>query len=165
MLILFYFHAMIKLRLAAEKDNLFIESVYRSTREQELQLTNWTEEQKNTFILMQSMAQQAEYKAKFAGALFQVIEYKKKNAGRFYTWEGDEEIRLIDITLLPPYRGKGIGTMLLHELIKKSKKSKKKITLHVDPLNPALYLYNRLGFVHLKNNGRLYYMERNPEIK
>ena len=154
---------MIKLRPAEVKDNSFIETVYRSTRE-ELILTGWTEQQKWAFIKMQSTAQLSEYKTKFPGAAFQVIIFNKQDAGRFYTWENDHEIRLIDITLLPPFRGKGIGSFLLGDLIKKSDKLQKKISLHVDPSNPALQLYRRLGFIHLNNNGRHYYMERDPEV-
>ncbi len=155
---------MIKLRPAEVKDNSFIETVYRSTREEELILTGWTEQQKWAFIKMQSTAQLSEYKTKFPGAAFQVIIFNKQDAGRFYTWENDHEIRLIDITLLPPFRGKGIGSFLLGDLIKKSDKLQKKISLHVDPSNPALQLYRRLGFIHLNNNGRHYYMERDPEV-
>lgn len=155
---------MIQLRQAEEKDNLFIQKVYRTTREDELNLTNWPESQKQAFIMMQSMAQLAEYKKNYPGAAFQMIIYKKKPAGRFYTWENDNEIRLIDITLLPLFRGKGIGTHLLQELIKRSNKVNKKISLHVEPGNPALQLYKRLGLVYIKNNGRHYYMERNPSM-
>jgi ribosomal protein S18 acetylase RimI-like enzyme len=153
---------MIELRLQQKKDDAFIEAVYRSTREVELNLTNWPEEQKKAFVMMQSMAQLAEYKTKYPDAAYQVIIYKKKDAGRFYTWENENEIRLIDITLLPAFRGKGIASFLVGELIKKSEKGRKKISLHVDPANPALRLYLRLGFVHIKNNGRHHYMERKP---
>ncbi len=155
---------MIELRPEVKKDTAFIEAVYRSAREAELNLTNWTEEQKNAFALMQSMAQLSEYKIKFPGALFQVIVFNKRNAGRLYTCETDNEIRLIDITLLPQFRCKGIGTTLLGDLIKRSDKVQKKISLHVDPISPALHLYRRLGFIHIKNNGRHYYMERNPAL-
>lgn len=156
---------MIELRPEGKKDNAFIEIVYYATREAELNLTNWTEQQKKAFALMQSMAQLSEYKTKFPGAAFQVIIFNKKSAGRFYTWENDIEIRLIDITLLPQFRGRGIGTALLRDLVKRSDKVQKKISLHVDPMNPALQLYQRLGFIHTKNNGRHYYMERNPGLK
>ena len=77
---------MIQLRPVEEKDNLFIETVYRSTREDELSLTNWPEQQKKAFIIMQSMAQLAEYKKNYPGAAFQIIIYKKQPAGRLYTW-------------------------------------------------------------------------------
>ena len=111
------------------------------------------------------MAQLAEYKTKFYGAAFQVIMFKKRNAGRLYTWESDVEIRLIDITLLPQFRGKGIGTTILKDLIKRSNKVQKIISLHVDPASSAaLHVYQRLGFIYIKNNGRHFYMERNPVL-
>lgn len=153
---------MIELRPQLKKDDLFIEAVYGCTRETEMNLTNWTAEQKNAFVLMQSMAQQADYKVKYPGTAFQIIMFKNKNAGRFYTWENDTEIRLIDITVLPQFRGKGIATFIISNLIKKSGKQQKKISLHVDPVNPALNLYLRLGFIKITQTGRHYYMERNP---
>ena len=156
---------MIELRPQGKKDNVFIETVYYATREAELNLTNWTEQQKSAFALMQCMAQLSEYKTKFPGAAFQIIIFNKKDAGRFYTCENDTEIRLIDITLLPAFRRKGIGAFLLKELIKKSNSVQKKISLHVDPVNPAMQLYLYLGFKHIKNNGRLYYMERGYETR
>jgi ribosomal protein S18 acetylase RimI-like enzyme len=164
LLIFLYFQQMIQLRPVEEKDTSFIEEVYGSTRQNELKLTNWEEQQKNAFIVMQSMAQLAEYKKNFPGAAFQIILYKKQLAGRFYTWENENEIRLIDITLLPSFRGKGIGTDLLKELIKRSNSIQKKIALHAEPANPAFELYRRLGFVYIKNNGRHCYMERYPEV-
>jgi ribosomal protein S18 acetylase RimI-like enzyme len=162
--IFLYFQEMIQLRQVEETDDSFIESVYASTRQDVLGLTNWPEQQKKAFIIMQSMAQLAEYKKSYPGAAFQIIMYKKKPAGRFYTWENDDEFRLIDITLLPLFRGKGIGSFLLKELIKKSNTTAKKISLHVEPINPALHLYRRLGFIYIKNNGRYFYMERKPEV-
>jgi len=69
---------MIELRLVQPKDESFIEAVYGSTREDELNRTNWPGQQKKAFIIMQSMAQLAEYKAKFPGAAFEVIMYKKR---------------------------------------------------------------------------------------
>jgi len=154
---------MIQLRPEEEKDAAFIEAVYRTTRENELNFTNWSEYQKRAFISMQSTAQLTEYKTKFPGARFQIIIYNNKNAGRFYTWENETEIRLLDITMLPQFRGKGIGTDLLRRLMQRSNKVQKKISLPVDASNPALKLYLRLGFIHIKNYGRYYYMEREPE--
>jgi ribosomal protein S18 acetylase RimI-like enzyme len=153
---------MIQLRPVEAKDAAFIEAVYRTTREAELNYTNWSEFQKSAFISMQSTAQHAEYKTKFPNARFQVIIYNKKKAGRFYTGENENEIRLLDITLLPEFRGKGIGNYLLQQLIERSNKTQKKLSLHVEEANPVLKMYHRLGFVHIKNNGRYCYMERQP---
>ena len=153
---------MIQLRPAEEKDAAFIEAVYRTTREAELNLTNWSEYQKGAFISMQSAAQLADYKTKCPGARFQIIIYNQKNAGRFFTCETENDIRLLDITILPEFAGQGIGTNLLLRLIERSNKVQKKISLHVIASNPALKLYQRLGFVHIKKDGFYYYMERQP---
>src|SRR5689334_16431928 len=111
---------MIQLRPVEEKDTAFIEAVFRTTREAELNLTDWSEYQKNAFISMQLTAQHAEYKAKFPNARFQVIIYNKKNAGRFYTGENETEIRLMEMTVLPEFRGKGIAKELLLQSIERS---------------------------------------------
>jgi len=154
---------MTHLRCTEAKDELFIESVYRSTREEELNYTNWPEQQRSAFIMMQSMAQLAEYREKYPGLSQEIIVYKKQDAGRFYTWENEAEIRLVDITLLPSFRGRGIGRSLIEELIKKANAKNKKVSLHVEPQNPALRLYRRLGFIHINNNGRYQYLERLPD--
>ena len=85
--------------------------IYRSGlshyTEVELNFTNWSEHQKGAFIKMQSAAQLADYKTKCPGARFHVIIYNKKDAGRFFTCETENDIRLLDITILPEFTGKG----------------------------------------------------------
>ena len=153
---------MIQLRPVKDSDLSLILKIFRSTREKELSLTNWGELQKEAFILMQSTAQDAQYKQAFPDAFFEIIEFNKKSAGRLYTGETEQEIRLIDITLLPEFRGKSIGTKVLEGLIKRSCDKQKLLTLHVEPDNPALQLYLRLGFKYTRNNGKQYYMEFKP---
>ncbi len=153
---------MIRLRPVTDKDLPFIERVYRSTREKELGLVSWSELQKDAFIKMQSVAQEAHYKNAFPSAIFEIIEFNKKPAGRLYTGETENEIRLIDISLLPEFRGKSIGTKIIQSLITKAAGKQKLLSLHVEPDNPAYQLYLRIGFKHINNNGRHYYMEYKP---
>lgn len=153
---------MIQLRPVTERDTAFIEMVYRSTREEELALTNWTEQQKQAFIIMQSMAQLAEYKKNCPGAVYQIIVYKKKDLGRLITWETNDAIRIVDISLLPAARGKGIGKYLFKELIDDAYKKNKKLSLHVEQNNSAQKWYEQLGFVYISKNGRYFYMEKIP---
>jgi [ribosomal protein S18]-alanine N-acetyltransferase len=59
----------------------------------------------------------------------------------------DENTPLLGMALLPDYRGKGIGIALLGEMLKFAKESGfSKVSLSVDPNNPALHLYNKFGF-------------------
>jgi [ribosomal protein S18]-alanine N-acetyltransferase len=54
---------------------------------------------------------------------------------------------ILGIAMLPEYRGKGIGTILLEGIFKEAKAlGYQHISLSVDPNNPALRLYERFGF-------------------
>ena len=71
----------------------------------------------------------------------------------------------MDIALLPKYRGKGVGSEILNQLIKESNNSNKKLNIHVEYNNPALKLYERLGFKKTDDTGVYFFMEREPDIK
>jgi ribosomal protein S18 acetylase RimI-like enzyme len=58
----------------------------------------------------------------------------------------DDETPELGIALLPEYRGKGIGTALLKHMLESARASYPAISLSVSPNNPALRLYERLGF-------------------
>src|SRR6476620_1109797 len=101
------------LRTAADADRDFLFSVYASTRVHELALTDWSDTQKEQFCRMQAAAQDTYYRAHYPTAQYLVIECTGRPAGRLYLDHWQKEIRVMDITLLPAYRGAGIGTRLL----------------------------------------------------
>jgi ribosomal protein S18 acetylase RimI-like enzyme len=155
----------INFRAITNIDFPFLKKAYRSTREHELASTGWTEEEKSNFTDFQFNAQHAHYSNAYKGAEFNIIEWNKKDIGRLYLWETESEIRIVDITLLPEYRKRGIGTKILNDLIKKSNKTCKKLNIHVEYNNPALKLYERLGFKKIDDTGVYYFMERLPICK
>jgi ribosomal protein S18 acetylase RimI-like enzyme len=73
-----------------------------------------------------------------------------------------DEIRLIDIALLPEYRGQGIGTSLLEELLHQADEASKEVVLHVEQFNPAYRLYERFGFKTEELVGVYWRMRRAP---
>ncbi|WP_374706730.1 GNAT family N-acetyltransferase [Paenibacillus sp. J2TS4] len=73
--------------------------------------------------------------------------------------ESPQEIRLIDLSLLPEYRNVGIGTAFLKNLQETASAYGKPIRLHVIRSNPAVSLYKRLGFHMLGSNGLYAAME------
>jgi GNAT superfamily N-acetyltransferase len=58
----------------------------------------------------------------------------------------DEEIPELSMSLLPGYRGRGIGTKLLRHLLSEAEKRYAAISLSVSESNPARRLYEREGF-------------------
>ena len=62
---------------------------------------------------MQFDAQHAHYQEHYAGAAFDVILVDGQPAGRLYVAREADEIRIVDIALLPEFCNRGIGTTLL----------------------------------------------------
>jgi GNAT superfamily N-acetyltransferase len=150
----------VTLRPVEPGDGEFLYRVYASTREEELARTGWDEAQKAAFLRMQFDAQSSYYEEHFRGEEFSVILSDGHPAGRLYVARWQEDIRIVDIALLPAYRGKGIGTRLLNDLISASEESGKPLSIHVERFNPALHLYERLGFRVVADKGVYLLMER-----
>ena len=142
------------------QDQEILFRIYASTRSDELALTNWTEEQKMIFLQMQFRSQQTYYIENYQGAKFQIIESDHQVIGRLYTFEMNNEFRIVDITLLPEIRGNGIGTKILEAIFKEAQKQNQDVTIHVERNNPALKLYTRLGFMVVDDKGVYLFLSR-----
>jgi GNAT superfamily N-acetyltransferase len=139
--------------------------VYRSTREEELAMVvDWTAEQKDAFVRQQFTAQHAWYQEHYEGAQFDVILVDGQPAGRRYVHRRPSEIRLVDITLLPEYRKGGIGSSILRDLLAEGETAGKPVTIHVEIYNPAMRLYERLGFHPIEERGPYRLMEWRPQL-
>ncbi|MBK6285535.1 MAG: GNAT family N-acetyltransferase [Draconibacterium sp.] len=152
-------------RPISASDLHFLKNLYRSTREEELDTTDWNELQKERFIEFQFNAQHSHYVNSFERADFLLIKLKKTDIGRLYLWKTDSQIRILDITLLEKYRRKEIGTKIITALIHEANKTGKKLNLHVGKNNPALKLYERLGFKRKTDTDIDFFMEKLPEEK
>ncbi len=149
-------------RLIHTEDFDFLKKLYRTTREFELSKTTMTEEEKQKFSDFQFNAQHVYYNQAYNGAEMNLILLNGRPAGRLYLWRTPSQIRIMDISLLPEYCGQGNGTKILKSLIRESVESGKKLTIHVEYFNPALRLYERLGFKKTDDTGVYYYLERIP---
>lgn len=149
----------VNLRSITADDLPFLYSLYASTRE-ELDTLDWDETQKQAFVTMQFNAQHHWYTTQYEGADFSVIEANGEPIGRLYVYRTREEIRLMDIALLPQWRNGGIGSRLLADLIAESERDSKPITLHVEPYKPAFGWYQRRGFETVEDTGMHLFMRR-----
>jgi ribosomal protein S18 acetylase RimI-like enzyme len=64
----------------------------------------------------------------------------------------DDATPELAVAVLPEHRGKGIGTQLLVRLLGVAETSHPSISLNVRSDNPALRLYERLGFVKVEES-------------
>ena len=145
--------ANITLRPVAADDYEFLVEVYGSTRAEELALVPWTPEQQQVFVRSQFAAQQDHYAKKYPAASHDIIMCDDRPVGRLYVARLDQEIRIIDITVLPAERNAGIGSYLIKRLLDEANRSGKVTRIYVEEFNPSLRLFERLGFSPSEQQG------------
>lgn len=155
----------VRLRPALPGDDAALVEVYASTRADELAPLPWTPEQKRAFVVQQYRAQDADYRQRHPAGQFLVIERDGTVIGRLYRTrlEGGE-IRVLDIALLPEHCGQGIGGALLRDVLADADREGVLVSLHVEFWNPALRLYERLGFHEAARNEIHLGLERPPTV-
>ena len=149
------------LRPAADSDRPFMFRVYASVREPELAASGLPREQWDPFVEQQFAAQSRHYET-YEDTSFEVVLVDGEPAGRLIVARWPEEVRVVDIALLPEYRGRGIGGGLMREVIEEAEERGVKTSIHVERFNPAQHLYTRLGFRLTAETGGVYLLLERP---
>jgi GNAT superfamily N-acetyltransferase len=152
----------VALREETDGDIEFVADLYASTREEELRPVPWPDAQKRAFLRQQFDLQRAHYRKHYVGADWLIVLRNAAPIGRLYLKTGSVEIRLMDVALVPAQCGQGIGTALMHNVLDYADGLGVPVTLHVEPFNPAIRLYQRLGFATLETRGIYSFMRRPP---
>jgi GNAT superfamily N-acetyltransferase len=152
----------VALRPVQPADEELLFCVYASTRADELSVVPWDEAQKEVFLRAQFVSQDRWYREHYDGASFDVVLVDGEPCGRLYVYRGESEIRIVDIALLPEHRGHGVGSALLYDLLDEADGAGKRVTIHVERFNPALRLYERLGFAVAEDKGVYLLLEWSP---
>ena len=154
--------ASITLRPVTTEDHEFLVEVYASTRAEEMALLPWTNEQREAFVRWQFAAQQEHYAKHYPAANHDIIIVDGLQIGRLYVARLDQEIRIVDITLLPGERNAGIGSYLIRQLLDEADRTGRITRIYVEEFNPSLSLFTRLGFSPSKQDGIHLLMQRTP---
>jgi ribosomal protein S18 acetylase RimI-like enzyme len=149
----------ISLSPVTTNDESFLLEAYTSTRLDEMALVDWSEAQKAQFLKSQFDAQQLHYRIHNPDAKHDVIVREGVRVGRVYVARRDNEIRVLDVTILPQYRNQGIGTRIIASLMAESSIAGKPLNIYVESYSPAMALFKRLGFTSAGTNGIQHLME------
>ncbi|MDO3679361.1 GNAT family N-acetyltransferase [Paenibacillus ehimensis] len=136
-------------------DQAFLYELYRRTRIEEVSAWGWEDRELDAFLRMQFDLRQRSYGLQYPQAQHAVLLHNGVRVGGVILQESPQDIRLIDFSLLPEYRNGGIGTAVLKRLQEKAAAHGKSVRLHVMRSNPAVALYERLGF-RLSEGDELY---------
>lgn len=149
----------ITFRRVGEGDAAFLYDVYASTRQEELAPLGWSDAQRSAFLQQQFAAQDTHYRQHFGAADFLIILRGGAPVGRLYVDRRADELRIVDIALLPSHRGAGIGGAIMADLLREAATAGKAVRIHVEHNNRALRFYERLGFRRIGEAGVYFLME------
>jgi ribosomal protein S18 acetylase RimI-like enzyme len=141
----------IQLRPAQAKDEAFLKSVHDAGRAWEFDAlkAQGLDDLHATIMAQQYSAQHDAYFNVFTLAKYAVIEWCGEPIGRIYVDFRDHELRILDLNVLPAWRGKRIGEIVVRAICGQASRECKPVTLQVHPLNRARAFYHRLGFREL----------------
>jgi ribosomal protein S18 acetylase RimI-like enzyme len=149
-------------RRVTAADEGFLRHLDASTHADEMAALPLSDAQKAAFLDMQFRARQAGYRTQCPEAEDWLLLEDERPVGRLCVDRRTVEIHIVDIALLPECRGRGLGTALLSELHSGAAEAGLPLRLHVAAASPARRLYERLGFVAVRQEGLHLLMESVP---
>lgn len=154
------FEGTLALRRERGEDRPALRALYASTRQEELAAVPWPEATKAAFLDQQFALQHHHYVTHFPAADFLVVVSSGALVGRIYRdgvapeATGEACDTVIDVSLLPGWRGRGLGTALLRAVMEDAARRGRGVALSVFvPNERARRLYERLGFTAVAMNG------------
>ncbi len=151
------------LRPVTPEDKALLRTIFASSWNRAFGQLALPAESKELVLHQQFESQHQSYFSQYPNAHYDLIYCGENPAGRLYVDRGAESIDLIDITLLPDFRGRGIGSEIIRDLLVEAREVRKPVTLHVEHWNFAAHrLYQRLGFSDLVDIGSHWKMKWTP---
>lgn len=138
--------AAVHLQPVTPADEGVLLAIYAATRADEVALTGWNATTAAAFVRMQFDAQSTHYRQSHPAAQHALVVVGAHPAGRLWVDRSETALHVLDIALLPAWRGLGIGGLCLQRLLDEAAADGKTVTIHVETGNPARRLYERLGF-------------------
>ena len=128
----------ISLRPATEADKEFLYELHRTTMREYIEATwGWEEEW-----------QRREFEGRFRKDRQQVILANGTPVGMLEVEYRPDQLFIANIQVRPSAQRRGIGSIIINQLVAQGRSTKQPVTLQVLEVNvDALRLYERLGFV------------------
>lgn len=154
--------AAITLTPVTSEDNDFLLRLYQSSRGDDLRELGWSEDRISEFLQMQHDAQRNFLATDYPNIIDQIVSLDGQAAGRLAVEQRPDEIRLIDIALVPERRNHGLGTYLIQQVQEHAQSTRLPLRLQVIRFNRAVGLFERLGFTRTSETGSHFQMEWSP---
>jgi GNAT superfamily N-acetyltransferase len=107
--------------------------------------------------------QTASFQEHWVPAQVRIIAVDSSDVGWLQSTMQDDGLFVVQLFVDGPFQRQGIGTEVMNRLIGKAACLDRAVRLAVVKINPALRLYERLGFRTTHEDDRKFYMKRDPD--
>jgi GNAT superfamily N-acetyltransferase len=109
-------------------------------------------------------AQVVSFREQWELSQVRIIAADSSDAGWLQSTMRDDGLFVAQLFVDGPFQRKGIGTEVMNRLISEAALLNRAVRLAVVKINPALRLYERLGFHTTHEDDRKFYMKRDHDI-
>ena len=142
-----------QLRKEMPEDAEFLKQLFYVVRSPEFGMAGWPEEQLRGFLAMQERMQWTHYDRTYEQLERWIVERDGRPVGRLYLATEPDALRVVEISVMPESRGRGLGSALLRGVLGQASTAGLDVVLSVDHGSPAEKLYRRMGFEAVSDDG------------
>jgi ribosomal protein S18 acetylase RimI-like enzyme len=142
-----------ELRREEPDDAAFLKQLFYAVRSPEFGAAGWPEEQMRDFLAIQERMQWTHYDRTYKRLERWIAEKNGRPIGRLYLATEPDALRVVEISIMPEDRGRGLGRELLRGVLEQASAAGLDVVLSVDRGNPAEDLYRRMGFETVRDEG------------
>jgi ribosomal protein S18 acetylase RimI-like enzyme len=151
------------LRDVQEQDSPFLLALFKTARAFIFDRMPLPEPQKEALIRQQFEAQRTSYKAQFPGSQHSIILSGDTGIGQIWIARSSEEYRIVDVSVVPEYRNRGIGSNVVRQFMAEAAEAGLPLRCTVQWANPgSLRFHQRLGFQIVSQDLADYALEYRP---
>ncbi len=143
-------------RPATEDDHEFLFAVFCAALVPSDPLAALPESESEPLLRARFDAREQQFRSAYVLADFDVLTVDGEPAGNLYVDRGDDEFVVIDISLLPQFRNRGIGTAVIGQLVEEAGRIVLPVRARVQHDSPTSRFWRRLGFEQVGDDGRFY---------
>ena len=143
-------------RAATEQDEGFLFALFRAVRLPEFAHAQLAPAHLDLLMNLQYNGQKTTYGAQYPEGN-EIVLLDGEPIGRIWVYRGSDEHQLVDISLMPELRNRGIGAALVTEAIAGARAASARLTCSIAVTNPgSLRFHQRLGF-RITGGDEIYY--------
>lgn len=151
----------IKRRRKTQADEAFLRRLIFDTVGRELGADAWPEPVRGHLLGIQSDGRRQSHRVNYPDAASEVIVADGRDAGWIVVMTMPHEVRLVEIMVVAEFRGQGIGSAAIGEVLASAQSAGTPVRLNVNVTNSgAIRLYERLGFRRIGGDEVQQLMER-----